>query len=210
MSINNLKIYNIRMIIYLPYWLEFSYLELFENKQIFYNSYEPSILEEESDYIFIKNVNENYESHKDDKKIIIILNTPSNKSYINNISTDEVVKKLCEKFQVIYDKKIVIYCEKNEVCPFITILSLSLGAPLPSKISKELIPLNNTISTSKYLQSSLWYFFLNKRTNNLFKSFSNKKCLFLYNYIIELENTFGYVDEELAHVFLLPIMLFSY
>lgn len=210
MSINNLKIYNIRMIIYLPYWLEFSYLELFENKQIFYNSYEPSILEEESDYIFIKNVNENYESYKDDKKIIIILNTPSNKSYINNISTDEVVKKLCEKFQVTYDKKIVIYCEKNEVCPFITILSLSLGAPLPSKISKELIPLNNTISTSKYLQSSLWYFFLNKRTNNLFKSFSNKKCLFLYNYIIELENTFGYVDEELAHVFLLPIMLFSY
>lgn len=198
------------MIIYLPYWLEFSYLELFENKQIFYNSYEPSILEEESDYIFIKNVNENYESYKDDKKIIIILNTPSNKSYINNISTDEVVKKLCEKFQVTYDKKIVIYCEKNEVCPFITILSLSLGAPLPSKISKELIPLNNTISTSKYLQSSLWYFFLNKRTNNLFKSFSNKKCLFLYNYIIELENTFGYVDEELAHVFLLPIMLFSY
>lgn len=198
------------MIIYLPQWLEFSYLELFENKQIFYNSYEPSILEEESDYIFVKNVNENYEIYKDHKKIIIILNTPSNKSYINNISTDEVVKKLCKKFQVTYDKKIVIYCEKSEVCPFITILSLSLGAPLPSKISKELIPLNNTISTSKYLQSSLWYFFLNKRTNNLFKSFSNKKCLFLYNYIIELENTFGYIDDELAHVFLLPIMLFSY
>ena len=161
-------------------------------------------------YDFIKNITESYENYKNDKKIIVIINTPVNKPYVNNISIDEIVKKLCEKFHVPYDKKITTYCEKDEICPFITILSRSLGAPLPIKINKELLPLNSTVSTSKYLQSSLWYFFLNKRSNNLFKSFSNEKCLFLYNYFIELENNFAYVDEELAYVFLLPILLFSY
>jgi hypothetical protein len=198
------------MIVYLPQWLEFAYLELFPEKQIFYNSYEQSILEDEDNYIIIKNINENYEIYAEKKNIIVILNTPVHKPYVENISGDEIVKKLCERFNTPYDKKIINYCEKNEVCPFITVLSLSLGAPLPTKIHKELLPLTTTISTSKYLQSSLWYFFLNKRSNNLFKNFSNQKSLFLYNYFIELEENFGYVNDDLAHVFLLPILFFSY
>lgn len=200
------------MIVYIPHWLEFAYLELFSNKEIFYNSYEQSIIEEEAEYIFIKNITNNYEIYENNEKIIIILNTLVNKSNLKivSITLEEIGKKLFEKFQVPYDKKILTYCEKNEICPFITILNISLGGSLPKKISKELLPLTNTMSTSKYLQTSLWFYFLNKKTNNLFKSFSNEKCLFLYNYIIELENNFAYVDEDLAHIFLLPALLFSY
>lgn len=194
------------MIVYVPIWLEFSYLELFSSKVIYYNNYEQNIFEEDNEFIFIKNL-KNYDIYKDNKKIIVIINTHANKDYIQVITIEEITKKICDKFNYKYDKKIVNYCEKNEICPFITILNLSLGGQLPIKEKKPLLISNNTIGTSKYLQVSLTYFALNKKYHNLFKDFSYDKCLYLHNNFIELEKDFAYTDEDLGHIFLLPIFL---
>lgn len=195
------------MIVYVPSWLESSYLELYPLKRICLGNYEETLWDEDGVVIFIKNMNKNYEIYETSENIIVILSTA--KDNVKEITTEYVIKKLCEKFDYPYDKKIVQFCEKAEIySPFVIILTLSLGGQLPTPIPKELVPLNSTISTSKYLQISLWFYFLNKKNNNIFKSYSPEKCLYFFNAFIDLEREFGFVDEELAHVFLLPILYF--
>ena len=194
------------MLVYLPLWLEPSYLEIFPRKRVCYGIYEQTLEEEDNEIILIKNMLTNFEDYRYNPHIIVIFN--SIKKDIEEITTAYILKQLCERFSYTYDKQILIYCNKYEFSPFIAVLTLSLGGMLPLGEEKELIPMNSTISTSKYLQSSLWFYFLNQKSNYLFKNYSHEKCLYLFNNIIELEGEFGFIDEELAHIFFLPILHF--
>jgi hypothetical protein len=196
------------MIIYVPDWLEFSYLQLFENKNILYNNYEEFLEEEE--IIFIKDMKEKeYKNYLDSEKMIILANS-NNQPYIKNIDCNFIVKELCKKFDYPYHKKITTYCEKNEICPFITVLNLSLGGNIPVKNEpKELIPDGNIISVSKYLQSHLWFYFLSKKNSNFYGEYSRNKCLYFYEYFIEMEKEFAYIDNELSHIYYLPFQYFK-
>jgi hypothetical protein len=196
------------MIVYVPLWLEFSYLALFEKKKICFGDYEQDLWSlEEEERVFIKHMNKNYEQYESSSLITVIFNTPKNEA--TEITTKYLVEKLCEKFNYSYSSKIVIYCEKYEKCPFIAILTLKLGGSLMVPEPKELIPLSNTISTSKYLQSSLWFYFLNKRNNNIFGFYSEEKCLYFFYTFMDLEEDFGYIHEDLAHIFLMPLLYFN-
>jgi hypothetical protein len=199
------------MIIYIPSWLEYAYLNTFSKKRICYNSYENVLLSEDEEIVFIKNMVKNYEIYIENKNIIVIFNIlPHNIPHIQEITAYDVICMMCTKLDHPYDKKILQFCEKYEVCPFITILNLSLGGEYPPVHKKEIIPMENTISTSKYLQSSLWFYFLNQKSSTVFKTYSHEKCLYFYNIFITLENDFGFINEELSHIFLLPILSFSH
>jgi hypothetical protein len=196
------------MIVYVPEWLEFSYLELFENKNILHGHYQQFL--EEVDIVFIKDIKEkDYKNYINSEKIIILTKN-NNQSYIKNIDCEFITKELCKKFDYPYNIKIVDYCEKNEICPFITILTLSLGGEIPLKNEpKDLIPSGNLITVSKYLQTHLWFYFLNKKNNNSYGYYSNDKCLYFYKYFIEIENEFAYIDNELSYIYFLPFQYFK-
>lgn len=194
------------MMVHVPTWLESSYLELYDCKRICYGGYEEVLWQEENEIVFIKNMSKDYLPYAHIPNIIVIFNSP--KPNADTITVDYLVKQLCDKFNYPYDKKIVKYCEKHEISPFITILNLSLGGELPLPEEKEIIPLGSTISTSKYLQASLWFYFLGKKFHKVFGTYSPEKCLYLFNSVNSLEEDFGYRSEDLAHVFLLPILYF--
>lgn len=198
------------MIILIDKWLEYSYLCLFKNKTIIYGDEEESILLEEKENIFILNGTISqinfYENHE---YITIIVNEKEkiqDKKY-----TYIFLENLCEdignffKFKV--NKNIINFCKKNLICPFLTIYKLKLEGELEILKKKE-NSFDNTISVSRYLQSNLWYFFLEKKSSILFKDFSLEKCFFLYTQILKLEKDFGFISSKLSSIFFLPINYF--
>jgi hypothetical protein len=84
------------MIVYVAEWLEFSYLELFENKNILYNHYEEFL--EETDIVFVKDMKEkDYKDYINSEKIIILAKN-NNQSYIKIITCEFITRELCKKF----------------------------------------------------------------------------------------------------------------
>lgn len=191
------------MIVYVPKWMEFSYLFTIKNKQVFYGEYEPSLFDEDNVTFIIKECKDPAK-YEQDKQIIVITN---NDKY-EKINPKQVIEKICEFFNYPYSSKILQYCEKKEYCPFMLIYRLSLGDEWPKEDRKPLIPMVNTISTVKFLQAAVWYYYLGKKYHKIFRDYALDKVIYLSTSFIEMEKDFGFVDEEISNVLLLPILKF--
>lgn len=198
------------MIVYVPKWLEYSYLFTIEKKEIFYGDYEPSLFDDQDTCYIIKepkNITK-YENIITNLNIIVIINSPNikikNVVYINAV---DIIKQIGEYFNYPYSNKITQYCEKNEICPFLFIYKLSIGDKWPKKVIK-IVPMVSTMSTLKYLQAGLWYYFLGKRYHKVFGNYSTEKVYDLALSFLYLEKTFCFVSDEIPQVFIYPIYKF--
>ena len=86
------------MLVYVPLWLESSYLEIFPKKRVCYGAYEELLQEEDHQVVFIKNILTNFDVYASMPHIIVIFN--SLKKDLEEITNKYLVDLSDGRFQI--------------------------------------------------------------------------------------------------------------